>query len=136
MRLRLRPSIHFRGHDDAVDSSMPQELPRHGGGQPFRDRVGRRSASAESATPRRRRGCCWTAGLLKTAEDNLQAALGRYQAGVGTIIDVLTAQNAAATVRTLRINAELNWKVSRAQMALALGRLTSAQPLAPGAALP
>ena len=77
-----------------------------------------------------------TAGLTKTAEDNLQVALGRYQAGVGTIVDVLTAQSAAATARTLRINAELGWKVARANLALALGRLSSAQPLQTGAALP
>jgi TolC family type I secretion outer membrane protein len=77
-----------------------------------------------------------TAGLVKTADDNLQVALGRYQAGVGTIVDVLTAQTAAATTRTLRINAELGWKVARAQLALALGRLTSAEPLRQDASLP
>jgi TolC family type I secretion outer membrane protein len=77
-----------------------------------------------------------TASLIKTAEDNLQVAFGRYQAGVGTIVDVLTAQTAAATSRTLRINAELGWKVARANLALALGRLSSADPLAAGAALP
>ena len=77
-----------------------------------------------------------TATLNKTAADNLDVALGRYQSGVGTIVDVLTAQTAAATARTLRINAELNWKVARAQLALALGRLSSAQPLQDTAALP
>jgi outer membrane protein len=74
-----------------------------------------------------------TANLTTTAEKNQEVALGRYQSGVGTIIDVLTAQTAAANARVLRINAELNWKVARAQLALALGRLTGAQPLADGA---
>ena len=77
-----------------------------------------------------------TAALSKTAADNLEVALGRYRSGVGSIVDVLTAQTAAATVRTMRINAELNWKVSRAQLALALGRLSSAEPLQSNAALP
>ncbi len=77
-----------------------------------------------------------TAALNKTAEDNEKVALGRYQSGVGTIVDVLTAQTAAATARQLRINAELGWKVARAQLALALGRLSSAQPLQDGVALP
>ena len=77
-----------------------------------------------------------TAALIKTAEDNQQVALGRYQSGVGTIIDVLTAQNAAASAREQRINAELGWKVARAQLAFALGRLTSAAPLAGSSALP
>ena len=77
-----------------------------------------------------------TAALVKTAQENQQVALGRYQSGVGTILDVLTAQSAAATARQLRINAELGWKVARAQLAFALGRLTSAVPLAGSAALP
>jgi outer membrane protein len=77
-----------------------------------------------------------TSALTKTADDNLQVALGRYQAGVGTIVDVLTAQSGASVARQLRISAELGWKVGRAQLALALGRLSSAEPLKDGAALP
>jgi outer membrane protein len=77
-----------------------------------------------------------TAALNKTAADNLDVALGRYQSGVGTIVDVLTAQTAASTSRQLRINAELGWKVARASLALALGRLTNAEPLQDGAPLP
>jgi outer membrane protein TolC len=77
-----------------------------------------------------------TADLLKTAEENEQVAIGRYKAGVGSIVDVLTAQTALATARELRINSELGWKVARAQLALALGRLSSATPLADSAPLP
>jgi outer membrane protein len=77
-----------------------------------------------------------TAKLTKTADSNQDVALGRYKSGVGTIIDVLTAQTAAATARQLRISAELSWKVSRAQLALALGTLTGADPLAGTNALP
>ncbi len=73
-----------------------------------------------------------TANLTKTAQNNQEVALGRYQSGVGTIIDVLTAEAAAASARQLRINAELSWKVARSQLALALGRLTGAQPLSAG----
>jgi outer membrane protein TolC len=71
-----------------------------------------------------------TASLTRAAEDNLQVAFGRYQSGVGTILDVLTAQSGAASARQLRINAELSWQVSRAQLALALGRLSGTEPLA------
>ena len=77
-----------------------------------------------------------TATLIKTSETNEEVALGRYKAGVGTIIDLLTAQTAAATARQARISAELNWQVARAQLVLALGRLSSAEPLATGTALP
>lgn len=70
-----------------------------------------------------------TASLLSSATENEQVALGRYQAGVGTIVDVLTAQSALAGARQQRIAAERGWHVARAQLALALGRLTSAEPL-------
>jgi TolC family type I secretion outer membrane protein len=77
-----------------------------------------------------------TAQLSKTAQNNQNVALGRYQSGVGTIIDVLTAQTAAASALQTRINAELGWKVARSQLALALGRLTGAQPLSEALMLP
>jgi outer membrane protein TolC len=77
-----------------------------------------------------------TANLLKTAEENLRVSMGRYKAGVGSIVDVLTAQTALSIARQTRINAELGWNVARAQLAYALGRLTSAAPLANNAPLP
>jgi outer membrane protein TolC len=77
-----------------------------------------------------------TADLLKTADQNLQVAIGRYKAGVGSILDVLTAQTALANAQQLRITAELGWFVARAQLAYALGRLSSAAPLSGQAPLP
>jgi outer membrane protein TolC len=77
-----------------------------------------------------------TGTLTTTAQSNQDVAVGRYQAGVGSIIDLLTAQTAAATARQLRITAELNWEVARAQLALALGRLSGAQPLSAEVTLP
>lgn len=74
-----------------------------------------------------------TTTLVKTALQNQEVAVGRYQAGVGTILDLLSAQTAAATAQQTRITAEYNWQLSRARLVLALGRLTGAEPLAPGA---
>jgi len=76
-----------------------------------------------------------TATLVKTALLNQEVAVGRYQAGVGTILDLLTAQTAAATAQQTRIAAEYNWEVMRASLVLALGRLTGAEPLS-GNAVP
>jgi len=67
--------------------------------------------------------------LVRTAEQNQEVALGRYQAGVGTILDLITAQTAAAAAQQARIAAERNWQVARAQLVLALGRLTGIEPL-------
>lgn len=92
--------------------------------------------SAYSALDSANQQLAVTAALSKTAEDNEQAAIGRYQAGVGTIIDVLTAQTGAAVARQVRNSVELGWRVARAQLALALGRLSGAEPLDDRAALP
>jgi len=77
-----------------------------------------------------------TATLVKTADENEQVALGRYQAGVGTILDLLTAQAAAALAAQARINAELAWETARGQLAFALGHLSRAEPLVSEPALP
>ena len=77
-----------------------------------------------------------TTTLVKTADQNQQVALGRYQAGVGTILDLLTAQTAAASAAQARINAELAWETARGQLALALGHLSRTEPLVSEPALP
>ena len=77
-----------------------------------------------------------TATLVATADKNQDVALGRYQSGVGSILDVLTAQAAAASAAQTRITAELNWEVSRAQLVLAIGRLYGAEPLTTSTGLP
>ena len=70
-----------------------------------------------------------TGYVIGNALQNQEVAVGRYQAGVGTVLDLLTAQTAAASAQQTRITAEYNWEVSRARLVLALGRLTSAEPL-------
>jgi len=64
-----------------------------------------------------------TADLLNSAEQSERVALGRYKAGVGSILDVLNAQSALASARQQRIQASFNWNVSRAALAHAMGSL-------------
>ncbi|WP_313950187.1 TolC family protein [Accumulibacter sp.] len=66
-----------------------------------------------------------TADLLASAEQSERVALGRYKAGVGNILDVLNAQSALAAARLQRIQAMLDWQVSRAALARAIGILDS-----------
>jgi outer membrane protein len=77
-----------------------------------------------------------SADLLKTAAQNEQVSVGRYQAGVGSIVDVLTAQSALASAQQVRIQAELGWFVARSQLAFALGRLSTAEPMSQSNPLP
>jgi len=64
-----------------------------------------------------------TVDLLGSATQSERVALGRYKAGAGIMLDVLTAQTALASARQQRIQAELNWNVSRATLAQAMGNL-------------
>ena len=64
-----------------------------------------------------------SADLLRSAEQSERVALGRYKAGVGNILDVLNAQSALANARLQRIQALLDWQVSRATLAKAVGTL-------------
>lgn len=66
-----------------------------------------------------------TADLLASAEQSERVALGRYKAGVGNILDLLNAQSALAAARVQRIQAMLDWNISRASLAKAVGTLDS-----------
>jgi len=64
-----------------------------------------------------------SADLLDSAKQSEQVALGRYKAGVGSILDVLNAQSALAGARQQRIQSAFNWNISRAALAQAMGNL-------------
>ncbi len=64
-----------------------------------------------------------SADLLNSADQSERVALGRYKAGVGSILDVLNAQSALASARQQRIQSTLNWNISRATLAQAVGSL-------------
>lgn len=64
-----------------------------------------------------------SADLLNSAEQSVRVVLGRYKAGVGSMLDVLNAQSALAGARQQRIQSTLNWNISRAALAQAMGSL-------------
>ncbi|HEX5802859.1 MAG TPA: TolC family protein [Azospira sp.] len=64
-----------------------------------------------------------TADLLASAEQSERVALGRYRAGVGSILDLLTAQSALASARQQRVQSTYDWNVSRATLAQSVGIL-------------
>lgn len=75
-----------------------------------------------------------SADLVASAEQSERVALGRYKAGVGTVLDLLSAQSALASARLQRIQAQLDWNVYRATLAQSMGALdyTLLQPAAEG----
>lgn len=65
--------------------------------------------------------------LVISATQNADVALGRYKAGVGNIIDVITAQSSLASARSQHIQAAFNWDIARAALAYAIGQLDEVQ---------
>jgi outer membrane protein len=66
--------------------------------------------------------------LLASAEQSADVAEGRYRSGVGSILDLLTAQSALAGARSQDAQARSLWFLSVAQLAFSTGVL---QPGAP-----
>lgn len=65
-----------------------------------------------------------TAGdLIASAEQSSEVALGRYKAGVGSVLDLLSAQTALADARAQQVLARLAWNTSLAQLARDAGVL-------------
>ncbi len=61
--------------------------------------------------------------LLASAEQSAQVAAGRYREGVGSIIDLLTAQSALAAARAQQVQSRWQWYTSLAQLARDAGVL-------------
>jgi len=55
--------------------------------------------------------------LIASAQLSNDVALGRYKAGVGSVLDLLTAQAALADARAQQVLARLEWNTSLAQLA-------------------
>jgi outer membrane protein TolC len=58
-----------------------------------------------------------TEALIASAEQSNQVALGRYRGGVGSVLDLLSAQSALADARAQQVLARLEWNTSLAQLA-------------------
>jgi outer membrane protein TolC len=61
--------------------------------------------------------------LLESAIQSEQVARGRYTEGVGTIVDLLTAQSALAAARAQQVQTRWTWAISLAQLAHDVGVL-------------
>jgi TolC family type I secretion outer membrane protein len=61
--------------------------------------------------------------LLASARQSAEVAEGRYKAGVGSILDLLTAQTALANARAQDVQARANWLLSIASLAHDTGTL-------------
>lgn len=65
--------------------------------------------------------------LVLAATQSEKMILGRYKAGIGNILDTLTAQSALAAARQQRVAAFYNFLISRFTLAQAIGQLDLTQ---------
>ena len=64
--------------------------------------------------------------LLRDATESVDVTMGRYRAGIGSILDLLTAQTALENARAEEVQARTDWFLSVAQLAHDTGTLTRA----------
>jgi outer membrane protein len=69
-----------------------------------------------------------TRDLLASASQTTEVTQGRYKSGVGSILDLLTAQSALAEARSQEAQARSLWFLSIAQLAHATGMLDPTSP--------
>ncbi len=74
-----------------------------------------------------------TRDLLASAKQSSEVADGRYRAGVGSILDLLTAQSALADARSQEAQARSLWLLAMAELAHATGILQPGSGSIPGA---
>jgi outer membrane protein TolC len=64
-----------------------------------------------------------SADLVASASESERVALGRYKAGAGSILDLVTAQSALASARQQQVQALYGWYIAKAALAQAMGQL-------------
>jgi len=64
--------------------------------------------------------------LLRDATESVNVAMGRYRAGIGNILDLLTAESALENARAEEVQARTDWFLSLAQLSHDTGTLTRA----------
>ncbi|KGF78260.1 hypothetical protein IA69_31335 [Massilia sp. JS1662] len=61
--------------------------------------------------------------FFETATQSYKVAQGRYKAGIGTILELISAQSAVANATQQRVQAFSNWRLARLKLVLSLGQL-------------
>lgn len=61
--------------------------------------------------------------LLDSARQSYELASGRYQAGVGNILELLRAQSDLATAQQQEVLARTRWRLARLELAASLGQI-------------
>jgi outer membrane protein TolC len=69
-----------------------------------------------------------TANLVRSAGESADAAVARYKAGVGSLLDLITAQLDDTNAQVQRIQSYLDWYSALSRLNFALGATDSVLP--------
>jgi TolC family type I secretion outer membrane protein len=108
--------------DLEVSRSRVESLERDATLQVWIDYAGVRTAAQRIETSR---------ALLASAEESERATSERYRAGVGSILDLLTAQSTLAAARAQEVQARADWLLALSQLAHDTGSLGPAPTSSP-----
>ena len=64
-----------------------------------------------------------SADLVASAKASYELSMGRYKAGVGTVLDLLNAQSALSSAQQQHVQSLYNWYITKASLAKAMGEL-------------
>ena len=64
-----------------------------------------------------------SADLVASAQASYQLSMGRYKAGAGTVLDLLSVQSALASAQQQYVQSLYNWYITKANLAKAMGEL-------------
>ena len=92
--------------------------------EPIEQQVGLQVWTSYFALQTATRRLATSRDLLASAQESANVAAERYRAGVGNIIDLLTAEAALEVARAQEVQARADWFVSIAQLAHDTGTLT------------
>jgi len=115
----------FNGFKDTSDLLQAQELAKaaHADAETLEQQVILQVWTSYQAVKTAEKRVGSAQDLLAAAAQSAEVAEGRYKAGVGSILDLLTAQSALANARAQDVQARANWLLSIASLAHDTGTL-------------
>ena len=60
---------------------------------------------------------------MQSAKASYELSMGKYKAGVGTILDLLSTQSSLSSAKQQYVQALYNWHITKATLAKNLGEL-------------
>jgi outer membrane protein TolC len=126
LAMRVPLFTGFRTQNDLREARIEADIAREGA-RDFRQQVDLQVWSSYYALATATQRVRTSRDLLTSAQQSAEVTAGRYRSGVGSILDVLTAESALESARAQEVQSRADWFVAVAQLAHDTGTLWPAQ---------